>query len=235
MRTECLGLAAAGLLLLCCGAARAQTGFNVTGAQTANQQALQGYRWTSRTEVKVNGELVLFTLSLARLDSHGRIQLDKIGGGEKSPSHDVLQPQHSRAEFKMNALEAKVLEVAAQVRKYDAPVEKQLEAFRRDARRAQGSGDPTDTEQWVMQGLLRPDDQVTLWVDRQSGLQRRMEISGRGGSQAFTVVTTFAPIQGGPWALVRRVIDIPGLKVQMVTENSDHAGSVRLAQPPTRL
>jgi hypothetical protein len=235
MRRECLGLAVAGLVLLGCGVARAQTGFNVTEAQSANQQALRGYHWTSRTEVKVNGERVLFTLSLARLDAHGRVQMDQIGGGEKAPSHNVLQPQRSRAELKMIRLEAKVLEVAAQVREYDAPAEKQLEAVRRDARRAQGSGDLADTEQWVVQGLLRPDDQVTLWVDRQSGLQRRMEISGRGGSQAFTVVTTFAPTQGGPWALVRRVIDIPGLKVQIVTENSDHAGSVRLAQPPTRL
>jgi hypothetical protein len=234
MRRENLGLAAAGLLLLCCGTARAQTGFNLTGAQTANQQALQGYRWTSRTEVKVNGELVLSTLSLARFDSHGRIQMDQIGGGEKAPSHDVLQGQRSRAELKKNRLEGRVLEVTAQIRKYDAPAEKQLEAFRRDARRTPGSGDLADTEQWVLQGLIRPDDQVTLWVDRKSGLQRRMEVSSRAGSQAFTAVTTFAPIKNGPWALVRRVIDIPGLKVQIVTENSDHAGSVRPPQPPAR-
>jgi hypothetical protein len=230
MRRERLGLAAAGLLLVCCGAARAQTGFNLTGAQTANQQALQGYRWTSRTEVKVNGEVVLSTLSLARLDSHGRVQMDQIGGREKAASYAVLQGQRSRAEFKKNRLEARVLEVVAQVRQYDAPAENQLEAFRRDARRALGSGDLADTEEWALQGLIRPDDQVTLWVDRESGLQRRMEVSSRGGSQAFTAVTTFAPITSGPWAIVRRVIDIPGLKVQIVTENSDQAGFVRL--PP---
>ncbi len=86
-----------------------------------------------------------------------------------------------------------------------------------------------------MQGLMQPDDQVALWVDRQSGLQRQMEVSGRAGSQVFTAVSTFAPVHGGPWMLVRRVIDIPGLKVQLVTENTDYAGFVRVAQPLARL
>jgi hypothetical protein len=229
MRRNLLSLVVPGLLLLPCGACRAQTGFNLTEAQVANQQALRGYQWTSRSEVKVDGEVRLFTLCLARVDDRGRVQMEQIGGGGGGKPNKVFQSQRAQEQIKADKLQDRILEVTSQLRKYDAPSKKQLDAFREKAHKSHGSGDLANTEQMTLQGFLKPDDRVTLWVDRKTGLQRRMEVVSPTGGQPFTAVSTFAPVPGGVWALAHRVIEVPGLKAQIVTDNHGHTGPVRPA------
>jgi hypothetical protein len=222
-------LAAAGLLLCSLASAGAQTGFNLSEAQTANQQALRGYRWNSRTDVTLDGQLYVSTRSMARLDSRGRVQMEQIGGTSAPTPNQVFQSQRSQAQIKKGKLEDRILEVSDQVRKYDSPSKKKLEAFQQSARRTPGTNDMAGTEQLTMQGFLKPDDQVTLWVDQKTGLQRRMEVRSSAGDQPFTAVSEFGPVDDGAWPLLRRLIDVPSLKVHIVIENASHMAPL----PPT--
>jgi hypothetical protein len=221
MRRNRSGPVIFGLLLLC-GAARAQTGFNLTEVQVANQQALRGYRWTSRSEVKVEDKVRLSSLSMARMDDKGRVQMEQIGGQDSGAPSQVFQSGRSQAQIRQDKLDERILYVTGQLRKYDAPSKKQLDTFREKATRNSGIGDLADTEQMTLQGLIKPDDRVTLWVDRKTGLQRRMEVATTGGKEPFVAVTTFAPVHDGAWVVSRRTIEVPRLKVQIVTENTDH-------------
>jgi hypothetical protein len=223
------GVAAVALLLGSIVPAGAQTGFNLSEKQMANQQALRGYQWNSRTEVTVDGQPYLSTQMLARLDSRGRLKMEQIGGTSPGAPGQVLQSQRSQAQIKTGKLEDRVLDITAQVRKYDAPSKKKLEAFQQSARRSPGTDAMAGTEQMTMQGFLKPDDQVTLWVDQETGLQRRMEVRSSAGDHPFTAVMEFGPVRSGAWPLLRRVIEAPSLKAKIVTENTGHLAPL----PPT--
>jgi hypothetical protein len=203
------------------GAALSQTGLNLTERQVQNQKALQRYQWTSRMEVRVDGEVRLFTVTLVHYDSRGKLQESQIGGGEKSDRR-VRQSQESQAQIKRDKLSKQVLDVTRELRRYYSPTDKQLDALRHVARPVAGAEGPADADGLTMSGWLKPDDRVTLWIDRVTGLQRRIEVAGATSSQRFTAVSTFEPLVDGPSYVARHVIEIPDLKMQIVTENSGH-------------
>jgi hypothetical protein len=211
------------------GAAPAQIGPNLTAPQLENQQALRRYQWTSRMEVRVDGEVRLFTVTMVHYDSRGKLQETQIGGGEKSERR-VRQSQESQAQIKRDKLDKQVLDVTREVRRYYSPTDKQLDALRSGARPASGAEGPADADCLTMSGWLKPDDRISLWIDRATGLQRRIEVAGTAGSQRFTAVSTLEPLKDGPWYVAQNVIDIPELKVQIVTENSGH---MRVARAPS--
>jgi hypothetical protein len=214
---NCLALAALAVGLA--GAARAQTGFNFTDAQVANQAALRAYRWTSRMEVTQQGKVALSTLTLVSFDAHGQVKQDQIGGSDFTRPGQTFQNRRSQAQIRLNRLTDRTLEVTGELRKYQSPTAKQLDAFRSGAQKAPGTGDLAGTEQWSMTGWLKPDDAVSVWVDHKTGLQRQMQVQGTGGKQRFKAVYSFAPLPNGPWCLARSVVDIPALQVQIVTRN----------------
>jgi hypothetical protein len=145
-----------------------------------------------------------------------------VGGGEYDPNLGLRFIQQNSHNIKKEGIDTLVVAVVQQVRAYTEMPPEQAHAAMAHATREPGTGDLQGTERLTARNVLKESDRVTIWVDRQSGIQRRMEIESMAGGQRFTSTWSFARLADGAWYPAKRTDDIPEKKVQLVTVNSDY-------------
>jgi hypothetical protein len=225
-------LATIGLSL--CTVAQAQTSFNLTEKQCANRKALQGYTWRSRTEVRVAGTVAKFTSHLVRYDPDGHRHEVLIGSGEKQPPRAIFELERVMPALNKVLLDRLVKAVEREVRAYETLSSDQLQSFVKKARHEAGTGELAGTERIHAEGVLKPADSLSVWVDPRSGLKRRVELRSTVDGKELGAVWTFAPLEDGTTRLAHKVIELPGRKLQIVTENSDFERWTRKPLTPFR-
>ncbi|MGE3473745.1 MAG: hypothetical protein AB7O28_25605, partial [Vicinamibacterales bacterium] len=149
-------------------------------AHRTNQAALRHYSWTSRTDLRVNGESKQVRLEHVRFDYDGRLQKTTIGGGAAvdaarpgppGPAGAVRKRVTAR---KKEALRDMLADLAALAESYAHVPPDRLQAF---AARAVLTPEDAATLRIQGHGLLEAGDQMTAWVDRERLVMRRIEIT----------------------------------------------------------
>jgi hypothetical protein len=213
---------AVALLAALCGAVAAQTAFNPSAQQAQNQRLLNAYHWTSKEEMRVDGKLWAVGSYACSYDASGSLKLTEVGGGSADP-HLGLRPfKRNERQMKQERLDTLVVDLKQQLDAYEQTPPDRARSAMSQANKEAGTGSLASTDRLAMSGVLNPQDKVMVWVDRESGIQRRMEIDGTADGQPFTADWTFAQLPKGPWYLARREVAVPAKKLKLITVNSSY-------------
>jgi len=220
MRTTFFTFAAAALMLANGICAHAQIPFNYTPQQTENQRLLNRYLWSSKVEVRVKSKVWAVASFQARYDQDGKVVLTQVGGGSLDPASGVVFTQRNQREIDKDKLNPLIVEITGQLRAYQNMTPDQVQAALKGASRQAGTGEMKDTDQLTAANVLKSGDRVTLWVDHNTGIQRRVVVESTAEAEKFTSTWTFARLPNGPWYVNQRVVEVPGKNLRMVTQNT---------------
>jgi hypothetical protein len=208
------------LLLILAGVAHAQTIFNQNDAQAENQKRLGKYRWHTSVVLTVKGKLWANSSFQSRYDQAGKLVLTQVGGGEVDPNLGLQPVKRAMRQAQKERIDSFVVALIQQVRNYTEIDPAKAEAAMSRATREPGTGEMQGTHRLNVHGVVIPEDQVTIWVDAKTGIQRRMEVESIADGQKFKSTWTFAQLPNGIWYPAKRLDDVPGKQLQLTSVNS---------------
>jgi hypothetical protein len=209
-------------LLMIGSAVAAQTTFNQTAAQSENQRRLSRYQWRTKVEMNVKGKMWANAVFQSRYDDDGKVVQTQVGGGEVDPNLGLRFIRQNQHQIKKEGIDTLAVAVVQQVRAYVELPADQAQAVMARATREPGTGEMQGTDRLTARGVLKENDRVTIWVDRQSGIQKRMEVESVADGRKFKSTWSFAKLSNGVWYPAKRTDEIPEKQVQLVTVNSDY-------------
>lgn len=205
-------------------AAWAQTGLNLNARQSENQKALHAYRWQVRTVYRVDGKRRREDVYFAKYDENGKIAETLVGGQRPASPDSVVTPGHTfEAEQERNRLGNMALALSLEITRYENLPEERQRALMEAAKRTPDG----DLEQVHLTDILKAGDSATVWMDRKTGLQRRVELHGTLDNDPFDATYTFADLRGGAVYPATILIRIPAKRLEVTTTNS---GYLRVAR-----
>ena len=194
-------------LLIIGSAVAAQTTFNQTAAQSENQRRLSSYQWRTKVDMNVKGKLWASAVFQSRYDENGKVVQTQVGGGEVDPNLGLRFIQQNQHQIQKEGIDTLVVSMVQQIRAYsEIPADKAQAAMARAAREP-GTGEMQGTDQLTARSVLRENDRVTIWVDRQSGIQKRMEVESTADGRFFLKKEEecLAACNGAPMMMVDHV------------------------------
>jgi hypothetical protein len=212
-------------LLAMASTAPAQDKQKFAQAQKANSEALRQFTWTSRTELKLKGESKNVKLEQVRYDVDGKIQKTAVGGTPPAqPSSEPSRGLRGRAKAKI--IENKKEEFAELMQNlaglalsYVHMTPNQIQAFAQNATIASakdGSG--------IIKGssVLQPGDSVTVFVDPQTLMIRRVEILSSLEKKAVHLLADFQDLNNGPTHAARAKLQYPEKGIELTIDNYEY-------------
>jgi hypothetical protein len=198
-------------------------------AQRANANALRDYTWKSRTELKLKGESRNVRLEQVRYDIDRQLQKTPIGGGP-AESQDSRGgrgraggPVRQRAiAKKQEEFEELMNNLAALVGSYAHLPPDRLQAFVNRAGISSGEGLETGSLRIQGRDVLRPGDQMIIWIDPVSSMMRRVEIATALEGELVHVVSDYRSLENGLTYQARSVLRYPEKQLDLTVENFEH-------------
>jgi hypothetical protein len=201
----------------------------VAAAVKANASALRAFSWQQRMQIQVNGETKKVTLSQMNYDINGNLQKTLLS---EQPSADSSQPSSGgriRGRIKQKVVEKKTGEfkemmegIAAVVKSYTELPPEKLQAALKQAAFSEGQGDMGGSIQIKMSGVLQPGDSLTLWLDRDALLFRRVGIATSYEQKPVTVTANYAMLQSREVYMGQAIVNYPGKKVVLEIDNLNY-------------
>jgi len=184
----------------------------VSGRLAGNYAKLREYSWSTRSEVRLQGQQISVTLEKIRYDLKGDLQITPLGGsGKLSPE---LQPV--------------VNELAKLGLAYAQPEPKAFERFFQQAEiweSRRGAG----TVRVEGEGFLQQGDYVDLRGRNQRAERLRVE-SIFGGATPVTIDADYRSLPNdGPSYVARLEINVPENDLDILIENFDHTYNAPVA------
>jgi hypothetical protein len=209
-------------------AAAQRPGTEFAQALQANRAALDDYTWKSRTEIKVKGEMRSVTLEQVRLDFDGRLQKTKIGGEaaelKQAPAIGRLGGaigQHVVAR-KRERFKALVEDLAMLARSYGSLSPQRMRGFATRAMLAEGLGHESGTILVEGRDVLTTGDAMSVWIDRDTRLMRRVEITTFHDGDAVRITADHRSLDNGLTYQARSVLQYPEKNLDIIVETFDY-------------
>jgi len=228
--------AAAALLALAAAPAAGQTGDafeaarQVAEAREHDRQAIRAYSWTSRTEVKIKGEVKVLRTELVRYTLDGAEQRTPLsstepqakgGGGPPLPPAKIVGGvKKKKAKKKIQQQKDWAADLIALVRRYSLPTAGATLDFFTAA--SIGPGDAPQALRIHGTGVVQPGDVMTTWVDTRRDRLLRTEVGTALEGDAVTLVTEHRALDTGLSYMARALVKVPSRQVQMTIENFDY-------------
>jgi hypothetical protein len=207
-------------------------------AQKANGAALRQFTWKSRTVLNLKGETKKMKVDQVVFDSSGQQQktlLEESPQGEQQVSGGRLKKKivaKKKEEF------AELMQDLVQlVTSYAHIPPEQMQAFVKNASFSLGQAPHEGTLKIAGQNAVEPGDAMNIWVDKQTLMMRRVEITTAYDKNPVQVAADYQSIPNGPTYLARATVDYPEKKLQVIVENFEYqplgppAGSASQVQP----
>ena len=195
-------------------------------AQKENAAAMHRFTWKSRTELKLKGESKKVKVEQVRYGADG--QLQKITLEESSPAPEEQKRGRRGGRLKQKVIENKKEEfadlmqqlvVVAQSYGHIPPV--QLQAFLKNAQFSMGKGTYEGTIQITGMGALNPQDSMNIWIDKQTLMMRRIEISTLLDQKPVQMTSEYIQMTNGPNFQSRATLEYPAKQIQVTVANFD--------------
>ena len=194
-------------------------------AQKANKAALQQYTWVSRTDIQMKGESKKVKLEQVSHDANGQEQKTPIDG----PSQQASSGQEGgggSGRLKKRIIEKKKKEFAELFQdlgqllsSYRNLQPEQLQAFVKNAQFSLGQGEYGGTIRITGNDIVQPGDTMSIWIDKQTMLQRRLEIDSALDKKTVLVSADFQNI---PNYMARAILEYPDKEIQIFVDKSEH-------------
>ena len=195
-------------------------------AQKENAEAMHHFTWKSRTELKLKGESKKVKVEQVRYGADG--QLQKITLEESSPQPAEQKRGRRGGRIKQKVIENKKEEfadlmqqlvVVAQSYGHIPPA--QMQAFLKNAQFSMGKGAYEGTIQITGTGALNPADSMNIWIDKQTMMMRRIEISTVLDKNPVQMTSEYIQMTNGPSFQSRATLEYPAKQIQVTVENFD--------------
>jgi hypothetical protein len=194
---------------------------DVNKADEANTEKLKSYVWKRKSDVSVNGEKKLTTLTEFSFDDQGKLQA-KIVDAESS----VEQKRGVRGRAQANAVEdkadyaVKALEMATA---YTFMTKGQLIDFFSKATVTQKDGviEATGSDIYVK------GDKLTIWIDPKTNLYTRKKFSSLLGPDAIDGEINYEKFSTGVNHGSTTVLNMPAQKMAINAVNQDYTQRVK--------
>jgi hypothetical protein len=185
----------------------AQRALKYAEVQQKNIDALTTYSWKTRTEIAVNETPMLTALIQARFDADGKLQHTTRGKKQKQKLEELGQ------------LIEKVVRLQAS---YAIMSKGQLVDLFEKATFEDGAGEMKGMKKIHAKSVLVRNDELTLWVDPSTGLNRKLTIKTPLDEQAVVEGTIdYKTIKDGPTTASVSVLTIPSQGIGIRSERFD--------------
>ena len=195
-------------------------------AQKENAAAMHHFTWKSKTELKLKGESKKVKVEQVRYGADG--QLQKITLEESSPPPAEKKGGRRSGRIKQKVIENKKEEfadlmqqlvVVAQSYGHIPPA--QMQAFLKNAQFSMGKDRYEGTIQITGTGALNPADSMNIWIDKQTMMMRRIEISTVLDKKPVQMTSEYIQMTKGPSFQSRATLEYPEKQIQVTVENFD--------------
>jgi hypothetical protein len=201
----------------------------VAAAVKANAAALRAFSWQQRLQIQVNGETKKVTLTQMNYDINGNLQKTLLS---EQPSSDSSQPSSGgrlRGRIKQKVVAKKTGEfkemmegIAAVVKSYTELPPEKLQVALKQATFSEGQGDMGGSIQIQMSGVLQTGDSLTLWLDRNALLFRRIAIATSYEQKPVTVTANYAMLASHEVYMGQAIVNYPAKQVVLEIDNLNY-------------
>jgi hypothetical protein len=180
-----------------------------------NQQELREYRWKTRVEMVLDGRSETVQLFEVNHDPDGMVRKTPVSGGDYT----------KKASKKQRQLRALQIDLQALIDSYLELDESTAEQYFDQAAVWQGQGRVEGETRLKARHVRRQGDEVSLWLDSETGIPRQLLIVTSASGEPVRVTTRFALLEAGPFYPASVVVEteIKEKKLVMKTEDFDHA------------
>lgn len=198
--------------------------------QKGNSQALKLYTWKQRFELQLKGESKKVTLNMMRYDAQGSEQKTLLS--EEPQAQQQQQPP--AAGGRGSRVKAKVIEkkkdafkemmegLAGVVKSYAQIPPDKLKGAMAKAEKIPGQGDMQGALGLKLANLLQDKDSLTIWIDTNTMLFRRIEIVSSYDKKPVNATANYTKIEAGPNYMARAILEYPSEKVVVKIDNFDY-------------
>jgi hypothetical protein len=201
----------------------------VAAAVKANAAALRAFSWQQRLQIQVNGETKKVTLTQMNYDINGNLQKTLLSEQPPPGSSQPSSGGRVRGRIKQKVVEKKTGEfkemmegIAAVVKSYTELPPEKLQAALKQAAFSEGQGDMGGSIQIKMSGVLQPGDSLTLWLDREALLFRRIAIATSYEQKPVTVTANYAMLQSREVYMGQAIVNYPAKQVVLEIDNLNY-------------
>lgn len=199
-----------------------------TSVQKENAQALRQYTWKQRVELQLKGETKKVSLSMLRYDAQGQEQKTLLSE-EPQP-----QPPAPPSGKKGGRLKAKIVEnkkedfkemmegLVTLVKSYSQIPPDKLKEAMAGAEKIPGEGDMQEAIGLHLTNIVQPEDSLTIWIDMESMLFRRIEIASSYDKEPVTAVADYKQLARGPNTMAQAVLQYPSKNLLVKIDNFDY-------------
>jgi len=215
---------ASALLLLLLGAtARAEAlpgdpveiASRVAAGCAANRQRMEQYSWKQRTELRRKGKLLATGLEQIRPAPDGTL--------ERAPLDDpTVSPAMRKRLAKSAPRRVATAELQALLEEYAQPSGERIRDFLRQA--TMSPGDIAGTVRIRGRGVVRPGDELTVWVDGASHELLRTRALTRIGDDPAVIEIDHERLESGLVRRARQVVRVPRGRLTLTVESFDFVG-----------
>ena len=139
----------------------AKVAMQVSESRQENQKAARQYSWTSRTEVKVKGEVKKLRTEIVRYTVDGQLQRTPIGSSPEPKKKRGIRGRVQKK--KATKMKEWGVELQALLHQYSLPTPGKLLDYLNQA--TIGRGETQGTIRILGRNVVKPGDELTMWVD----------------------------------------------------------------------
>jgi hypothetical protein len=207
----------------------------VAAAIQGNAQALKTFVWQQRMQLSLKGETKKTTLTQMNYDVNGNLQKTQLSEDPPADSGQQQQPSGGgrvRGRVKEKVVEKKTGEfkemmqgLSALVKSYTEMPHEQLQAALKNATFGQGQGDMAGSVQIVMSNVMQQGDSMTMWIDNNALLFRRVAITSSYEQKPVTVTANYSMLPSGQVYMGQAIINYPDKQVVVQLDNLNYQRS----------
>ena len=204
----------------------------VAAAIQANAQALKAFVWQQRMQLQLKGETKKVTLTQMNYDLNGNLQKNLLS---EQPSPDSSQPPSGGrrgGRLKQRIVNKKKGEfkemmdgIASLVKSYTELPHEQLQAALKKAAFTEGQGDMQGAVQIQMTGVLQSGDSLTIWIDQEAMLFRRLSVTTTYENNRVTVTANYDMLRSGQVYMAKAILNYPKKEVVVEIDNLNYQQS----------
>ena len=199
--------------------------------QKSNSQALRSYEWKQRFELQLKGETKKVTLNMVRYDVQGNEQKTPLS---EEPQAQQQQQQPPASGRRGDRVKSKIIEnkkeefkemmegLAGLVKSYAQLPPDKLKAAMAGAEKIPGQGEMQGALGLKLANLLQDKDSLTIWIDTQTMLFRKIEIVSSYDKKPVSATASYKQIETGPNYMAQAVLQYPSKEVVVKIDNFDY-------------
>ena len=191
----------------------------------ANAQALKSFSYQQSMQLQLKGETKKVTVNQVSHDPLGNEQKTLLSENPSADSPDSSGGGRLKKKIvakKTGEFKEMMEDIAQLVKAYTELPSEQMHASLQKAVFSQGQGDMAGSIQIQMQNVIQQGDAMTIWIDRQAMLFRRVSIATSYENNPVTVTANYAMLPSGHVYMGQAVLNYPKKEVVVQIDNSNY-------------